>query len=69
MSYHGISNRFRFFMWNKYTVHEIEHENPELADKCSNLPLMSAVNTEQLIKTTNSNNFSGKKVGGPLDNI
>ena len=60
MSYHGISNRF--FMWNECIVHEIEHETPELADKCSNLSLMSAVSTEQLIKTTISSNFSGKKV-------
>ena len=59
MSYDGISNRF--FMWNECIVHEIEHETPELADKCSNLSLMSAVSTEQLIKTTISRNFSGKK--------
>ena len=44
-------------MWNECIVHEIEHETPELADKCSNLSLMSAVSTEQLIKTTISSNF------------
>ena len=53
-----LSRHFKsIFMWNEWIVHEIEHETPELADKCSNLSLMSAVSTEQLIKTTISSNF------------